>query len=93
MVQRVAQATDFVLKGEQLFAALRIHHILETKLMIADVFHDELVLIQEPIGAGEVGDVHSNVVAVVRWNFLLGFSEEQPLVATNGDASHRNTPF
>ena len=54
MVQRVAQATDFVLKGEHLFAALRIHHILETELMIADVFHDELVYFQEPIGAGEV---------------------------------------
>ena len=51
VVQRVAEATDLVFEGEQPLPVLRIHHVLKSKLMVNDVFHDELVLFQKTIGA------------------------------------------
>src|SRR3989304_7277930 len=87
----MTQAPDLVLEREHSLAIiLRVYERLEPELVghDIDIFHDEAVTPEPPVGTGEVRHIDLNVVAVVRPNLSVRLPEIQPLGAPDGHARH-----
>src|SRR5438445_12919571 len=80
-VERVLQASHFVLDLEQRLVRFRIDDSLEAPLVLAGLHGDEAALEQLLVGRRKVGDVDLDMVTVVRRDRRARFGVPQALVA------------
>src|SRR5690349_5755851 len=78
-VERMGEASHFVLKNEKRLSTLRVDDVSEAILVLAALLGDEPALEQAAVRPGEVGDVNLDVVPVVIRQRSRGFAETQPL--------------
>src|SRR5262249_730764 len=86
--QRMGDAADLVLDGEQVAPAFRVDDVAETVLEAIVLGRDEAALREPGMGAGEVRDVDLNVVIIELRERLVGFTKQEMLVLANPDGGH-----
>ena len=82
----VGGAADLVLNLEDQFAGVQVDDVLKAVLVVVALLRDEPAFLQEGVGAGEVGEVDRNVMAVVGRQLAIGrFPEAKLLLQPHAD--------
>ena len=85
MKHGMMQAANFMLEQKYPTIIHGIDDFFEAKLMIAHLLRYQAAILEKRVGTGKVRDIDGDVVPIVGTARLLGFAEDQRLIAADLD--------